>query len=84
MTDLKKIAFKKLWDQAKANGAKRRACTRHRFDPMTNYQLGQIQVCLNCGCNLRGPDVMFYIEGYEAGGGNADDICLGYREVGRK
>ena len=75
------IDARKLWEQAKANGEKRRACPRHRFERMTDRRLGQRHTCLNCGCEMRGPEVMFYIEGYEAAGGSADDIWPGYREV---
>lgn len=51
---------------------------RHRFEPI-KVKLGQRVRCGECGGEMRLPELGSYIAGYEAAGGNADDIWPGYR-----
>jgi hypothetical protein len=62
-----------IWDQVKANSAKLEACPCHRFagGPV---QIGQRHLCLECGGEMAGSDLLWYIRGYEAAGGAADII----------
>lgn len=71
---------KKMLESVKDNIAKRNACPRHRFQPPEKYEFGQKHTCLVCGSVMRGPEILFYIRGYEAHGGSADDIWLGYND----
>jgi hypothetical protein len=66
-----------IWEQVKANSAKLQACKLHRFEAQ-QVKLGQKMNCLNCGGMISLTDIGYYIRGYEAHGGNADDIWLGY------
>ena len=68
-----------IWEQVKANSAKLRSCNRHRFEA-SQVKLGQKMICLNCGGTISLTDVGYYIRGYEANGGNADDIWPGFHK----
>lgn len=68
----------KIWEDMKLNHAKRSACKRHFFDS-PEIKLGVRLICQNCGGEMMLSDVGFYISGYEAAGGNANDIIPGYR-----
>lgn len=75
------IDIKKILAEVQENIARRQACLRHRFDPPPLRKLGEKHTCLECGCTMSGPHIMFYIEGYEAAGGHCDDIWPGFRET---
>lgn len=68
-----------LWAQVKANRARIEDCKRHRFPGGAGIRLGQKHVCLECGGEMQLTEVGPYIRGYEAAGGNADDIWPSYR-----
>lgn len=68
-----------LWNEARANLEKLRGCSRHRFEPPEQYRPAQEIMCQACGGRIRLTDIALYIQGYEAAGGNADDIWPGFR-----
>lgn len=63
----------------KANNKKLDLCPRHRFSG-ERVPLGYKYTCLECGGRISGINLMYYIHGYEAGGGNCDDIYPGWRD----
>lgn len=67
------------WDSAKATTKAKRACPRHRFDVPENRKFGQRFTCHSCGVEMKLTEIGTYIQGYEAHGGNADDIVTNYR-----
>lgn len=75
MTD---IDFKGIFAQVKANSEAIRACKKHRFERQESYSLGQKHKCIECGGEMRMPEIGSYIRGYEAHGGNAEDIFPGW------
>ena len=64
--------------QVRANHAKLDGCKRHRFDGGKKVALGMKCVCLDCGGTMSLTDAGWYVKGYEAAGGEADDIWPGY------
>lgn len=72
VSGLSKDAIRGIWDDVKANSARLQACARHRFDG--GFQIGQKKVCLVCGGGMGLTDIGNYIRGYEAAGGNANDV----------
>jgi len=70
---------KGIWAEVKANQAKRKQCKRHRILP-EDWAFGRRITCRECGAWMQATDLIYYIEGYEAAGGNADDIWPGYRQ----
>ena len=67
--------------EIRANQAKLDSCTAHRFD-QTEYEklprLGMKLTCVRCSGTMRTIDIGYYIKGYEAHGGSANDIWPGY------
>ena len=64
--------------EIKENTKRLESCERHKFNderipPRNKHK------CLNCGGVLDGREVMAYIAGYEAGGGDCNDIYPGWR-----
>lgn len=53
------------------------ACPRHEF---TGEKMppGNKYTCLICGGEMKGRDVLFYIQGYQAAGGDCNDIYPGW------
>lgn len=72
---------KSLWEDVKANRRKIDECERHLVPGGTDIKLGQKHVCLNCRGALQLTDIGPYIQGYEAAGGQADDVWPGYRRA---
>ena len=68
-----------IWEQVKVNKAKLDNCAQHRFEAKP-VKIGERQTCLACGGNMSLSAVGEYIHGYEAHGGNADDVWPGYRD----
>ena len=68
------------WVAAKENRRKLDECKRHLFHlPKPPYILGQRATCEHCGGSLGLVEVNQYVRGYEAAGGNCDDVCPGFR-----
>lgn len=63
----------------KENQRKLDYCPRHQFEPMEPpYKMGQKFECKRCGGFLNAINAYAYVRGYEAHGGNADDVMLGF------
>ncbi|MDE0921493.1 hypothetical protein [Aurantimonas coralicida] len=71
--------FDEIWQDVKANRRRRDGCKRHRFDQQQQRRFGERATCINCGSQMRLTDVAQYIAGYEAAGGNADEIWPNWR-----
>ena len=63
--------------EVKANHAKKNSCSLHQFDAPPKMKLGQYYFCKNCGWKTRIVEIGHYARGYEAAGGNPDDIMMG-------
>lgn len=68
---------KSIWEEVKANSAKRKACKLHRIDPKA-YKFGRKVTCLNCTAWMAATDLMYYVEGYQAAGGDPSDVWPGW------
>lgn len=69
---------KKILAEVKENTRKLDSCDRHLFNG-ERVPFGKKYTCLKCGGKLNGTDVLYYINGYEAAGGDCDDIYPGWR-----
>lgn len=70
-----------LWEKVKANRRAVEACQRHRFAPNGPILPGRGLVCLACNGSMQLTEIGAYIRGYEAAGGDANDIWPNYRGV---
>lgn len=70
---------KKLWEEVKANSRRWRSCDVHRFEPTEPYRFGQRHTCVKCGGTKPMIEIMYYLDGYEAAGGDPNDVMPGYR-----
>lgn len=77
------IDTKALFADVKANSARLTGCKRHRFTG-GNPVLGGKNECLECGGKIGNTDVLYYIAGFEAAGGSADDVWPGWHSRGSK
>ena len=75
--------FDNLFKQIKANRAKLIGCARHRIDPDT-YKFGKKMTCLACGGEIDGMELSSYVRGYQAAGGNPEDIWPGISKDGER
>lgn len=63
-----KAAASRLWEQAKANQAKLKACKGHDFPmPKDGLSLGIRVTCTKCGGTLDGINAIWYREGVAHG-----------------
>jgi hypothetical protein len=74
---------RRLWEEVKANGARKDACPRHHFTYET-VQFGQPIRCDNCGGTMQLTDAGMYVKGYIAAGGNPDDVWPGWLKKSSK
>lgn len=79
-TGISKSELQSIAAEVKANWGRIRACKRHNFKGGA-VTLGQKHVCLACGGEVDNTYIGAYIDGYEAGGGAADDVWPRYRSV---
>lgn len=64
----------------KANRKRLNECKKHRFKlGELPYTLGTKFVCDNCAGVMPAVEAYQYILGYEAAGGNANDVAPGFR-----
>ena len=64
----------------RANQDKLDGCKRHRFaigNPP--YEFGMKLTCYNCGGRMDAVKAFVYVQGYEAAGGNANDVIPNFR-----
>lgn len=73
---------KAAWAAAGANRDKLDACPKHFFPlpPGTGIGLGVKLECERCGGRLDLVAINYYVRGYEAAGGNGNDVVTGWRE----
>lgn len=72
--------MRKLWLEVKANSQKLNSCPKHRYHGNEHVKLGMRVTCLECGGQMQTADLASYIRGYEAAGGDANDIWPGWRD----
>ena len=73
------IDMRQIWDGVRANREAWASC------PATHHQLMRVGTstgrqkfqCLHCGGTI-GSEVQYYIQGFEAAGGKADDVFPGW------
>lgn len=69
-----------LYEQVKANRIKLDACLKHRFNiGEPPYQLGEKFVCANCAGTIDAVQAYAYARGFEAAGGNPNEIIPGFK-----
>lgn len=75
------IDTKKLLAEIRENNRRWRECPRHRYEAWNpdKHQLGQKHTCLQCGSSKSLTDIGCYIEGYQAAGGDPNDIMPNWR-----
>lgn len=73
-------AVKSIWQEVQDNRKALDSCSLHQFEPPEELKLGDVYTCKNCGGKKRISDISDYIHGYEAAGGNANDIWPGWRK----
>ena len=72
---------KKLWAEAVANVERLNGCPRHLFEfDGHEVKFGAKATCKKCGGTLDMLQVRQYVLGYEAAGGNANDVLPGFRQ----
>lgn len=72
-------ASEALFAEVKANAERLAACKRHRVelgDPP--YKFGMTVTCIGCGGTMKAVDLFRYVQGFEAAGGNPNDVVPGY------
>lgn len=82
-----KIDFKAIFAAVRDNRDKLDACKRHLFNSEipgieggVAAMFGRKMECVNCGGSMDLTAINHYVRGYEAHGGNGDDILPGWRE----
>jgi hypothetical protein len=72
-----------LAERAKDEARRWRECPRHEFDPLPTGSgtllLGMRVACKRCRVERRIMDVIDYVRGYAAAGGDPEDVLPGYR-----
>lgn len=69
-----------LWLQAKINREKLDSCPKHFFDlAAPPYSFGAKAHCTHCGGVMDLLHINQYARGYEAAGGNPNDVVANYR-----
>lgn len=69
--------FKSALAEIKENSRKLDSCSVHKFSG-ERMPPGNKHTCLNCGGIMKGENVLYYIKGYEANGGDCNDIYPGW------
>lgn len=64
----------------RANQNRLDACPKHFFDiGEPPYKFGMKLTCQNCGGEMDAVKAFVYVQGYEAAGGNANDVIPNFR-----
>ncbi|EGR3070227.1 hypothetical protein DMW20_11740 [Vibrio parahaemolyticus] len=63
--------------EIRQNTKKLNSCDVHKFHG-EKLPFGNKYTCLKCGGEMKGHEVLWYITGYEAAGGDANDIYQGW------
>lgn len=78
MSDINKRIAEGAWKAAMENQAKLRSCDRHHFETPNPVVMGMRCTCTKCGGYMRLSDIATYLKGYQAAGGNPDEVVLGW------
>lgn len=68
------------FERIKANHAKLDACPRHDFGEIGEVTFGMKLTCKRCGGEMHAIRANDYARGYEAAGGNPDEIIANFKE----
>lgn len=69
-----------LFAEVKANQARLDRCKRHLFElGPPPYRFGMKLTCQNCGGTIDAIKAFVYVQGYEAAGGDPNDVIPGFR-----
>lgn len=69
-----------LYAEIRANQNRLDACKRHRFDlGDPPYEFGMKVTCQNCGGEMDAIKAFVYVQGYEAAGGDPNDVIPNFR-----
>ena len=69
-----------LYAAIKANQKRLDNCKRHRFDlGDPPYHFGMKVTCQNCGGEMDAIKAFVYVQGYEAAGGDPNDVIPNFR-----
>lgn len=78
-----KIDSRAILLSIRENRSKLNSCPRHKFDisavEWSALRIGQELVCKRCGGNMQARMAFEYTNGYEAAGGDPNDIIEGFR-----
>lgn len=75
------IDSKALLAEVKANIARLNSCDRHLFAQGDHIRHPRHRIpCRKCGGEMQLVDIGNYIRGYEAAGGDVNDVWPGYRD----
>ena len=69
--------YQKIFEEVRRNRKRLDNCTRHEIDPPKPYKLGMKLTCKRCAGQIDGPELLSYVRGYAAAGGNPDDVWPG-------
>lgn len=78
MSNINKRIAEAAWNRAQENQTRLRGCDRHHFEEPAEIVLGMRLTCTKCGGYMRLSDIAMYLHGYQAAGGNTDDVILGW------
>ncbi len=73
---------KEIYAQVVSNNKKLRDCVKHNFGafkPTSGTLYYEKYTCGVCGGSMKIGDISKYIQGYEAAGGNSEDILKGFK-----
>lgn len=71
----------KLWAQVKENALALERCKAHKFEGFAEnwWRMPNMRLrCVNCGGEMCANDALHYVRGYQAAGGNGDDVIKGW------
>lgn len=84
-----KVDFKAIFEAVRANRDKLDACRRHLFEGAVpgieggvGAMFGRKMECKACGGSMDLIAINHYVRGYEAHGGDGNDILPGWRDPG--
>jgi len=69
---------KNILEEVRANIKIKNSCKLHNITPPEELKLGHVFTCNNCGAKIRTNEIGSYIRGYQAAGGDCNDIYEGW------
>lgn len=75
-----KPEFREIFASVEANSRLLDSCAKHNFgDVALPFTVGQRFTCKACGGQMKAVDAFRYIQGFEAAGGNPNEVLNGYK-----